>query len=137
MQDVFGRLVQNVMRNAGRWTLSGVLLGSLAVGSFSARLHADDAKVAGKVDDTTRTGNVKSDHPLSTAITMGRTSLDTVKHAKDYTCVFSKTEKVKEKMISQQMEMKYRQTPVSVYFRFQSPHSGREVIYVDGKNKGN
>jgi hypothetical protein len=34
------------------------------------------------------------------------------------------------------MTAKFRHEPFSVYLKFDQPHAGREVIYVDGLNKG-
>ena len=39
-------------------------------------------------------------------------------------------------MIEQTMQLKMRHKPFSVYLKFANPHSGREVIYVDGHNDG-
>jgi len=57
-----------------------------------------------------------------------------MKNVKDYTATFSKKELVGKKLIQQTMEMKFREKPFSVYFRYTSEDErGREVIYVDGK----
>ena len=55
---------------------------------------------------------------------------------KDYSATFSKKEIVGKKLIEQTMQIKMRQKPFSVYLKFATPHKGREVIYVDGLNKG-
>jgi Protein of unknown function (DUF1571) len=55
----------------------------------------------------------------------------------DYTCTFLKRERFDGKLSAQQvMLMKARSRPVSVYFKFQKPNKGREVIYVAGRHKG-
>jgi len=55
---------------------------------------------------------------------------------KDYSATFSKKEVVGKKLIKQTMQLKMRQRPFSVYLKFATPHKGREVIYVDGRNGG-
>ena len=62
-----------------------------------------------------------------------RAALQTVK---TYSATFSKKEVVGKKMIEQTMQLKMRHKPFSVYLKFANPHSGREVIYVDGHNDG-
>ena len=62
-----------------------------------------------------------------------RAALQTVK---TYSATFSKKEIVGKKMIEQTMQLKMRHKPFSVYLKFANPHSGREVIYVDGHNDG-
>ena len=59
-----------------------------------------------------------------------------LKGVRDYTATFAKKELVGKKLVQQQMAMKFRETPFSVYFLFTSEEEkGREVIYVDGKYK--
>jgi hypothetical protein len=56
----------------------------------------------------------------------------------DYTAIFSKTEVVKGRKIVQEMDMKFRTKPFSVYFRFRTgPEAGRQAIYVEGKYGNN
>jgi hypothetical protein len=74
---------------------------------------------------------------LDDAIKFARGSLDTLAGIADYTARFSKTELVENRVIEQAMHMKLRREPFSVYLRCCSKHeSGREVIYVEGENKG-
>lgn len=55
----------------------------------------------------------------------------------DYTCTFFKRERIDGRMTPQYvMQMKARTRPSSIYFRFARPNSGREAIYVAGKNGG-
>jgi outer membrane lipoprotein-sorting protein len=61
-------------------------------------------------------------------------ALAAAKNVKDYSATFSKKELIGKKLIQQTMEMKFREKPFSVYFRYTSDdEKGREVIYVDGK----
>jgi hypothetical protein len=64
-----------------------------------------------------------------------RTALQDVK---DYTAVFTKTEVVKGRKIVQEMDMKFRTKPFSVYFHYRNKsEEGRQAIYVDGKYGNN
>lgn len=56
----------------------------------------------------------------------------------DYTCTFVKKEKFGEKLHAPHVTtFKARSNPFSVYMKFKTPHKGREVIFVAGRNKGN
>lgn len=55
----------------------------------------------------------------------------------DYSCVFTKRELVKGRMTpTYQIGMKVRTSPFSVYMKFHNPKTGREAIYVNGRNNG-
>jgi len=56
---------------------------------------------------------------------------------KDYTCVFSKRERIDGKLGPMNiMTMKVRNDPRSIYMRFEQPYKGREAIYIEGRNRG-
>lgn len=57
---------------------------------------------------------------------------------RDYTCMFFKRERLDDGQMTGQhvMLMKARTAPRSVYFKFQRPNSGREVIWVADRNGG-
>lgn len=80
-------------------------------------------------------GEEAARHPLDEVIEFAQASREALAEIKDYTAVFTKNEQVGGRFIKQSMDMKFRQKPFSVYFRFRSgPEAGREVIYVDGAN---
>ena len=81
----------------------------------------------------------KKQHPLAPAIRIATNSLEQVRKLGDYQAQLIKKESVKGKYVEQKMRIKVRHEPFSVYLFFHAPAStkGREVIYVDGKNKGN
>ena len=55
----------------------------------------------------------------------------------DYTAQFIKQELVNGDLLDEQeMEMKVRHAPFSIYLKWITGESGREVLYVDGKNDG-
>ena len=54
-----------------------------------------------------------------------------------YTATFSKQELVADELSDQQvMQLKVRHEPFSVYMKWTVGHKGRELLYVDGENKG-
>lgn len=79
---------------------------------------------------------VADNHPLKPCIAKAEESLQAIKAVKDYSAVLFKQEMVQNKLLSQTMFAKFRHEPFSVYLKFEQPHAGREVIYVDGLNKG-
>lgn len=100
-------------------------------------------KVARKTDDTSskivaseQPKVVAENHPLKPAIVKAEAALETLKQIKDYSTVLFKQELVQGKIINQTLAMKVRHEPFSVYLKFEQPHTGREVIYVEGGNKG-
>jgi hypothetical protein len=61
-----------------------------------------------------------------------------LQEVKDYTAIFSKTELVKGRKIVQEMDMKFRTKPFSVYFHYRTgPEKDRQAIYVEGKYGNN
>jgi outer membrane lipoprotein-sorting protein len=87
--------------------------------------------------DDTQTDAGGARHPLQEVMEFAAESRTALQDVKDYTAVFTKTELVGNRMVKQVMDMKFREKPFSVYFRFRSPQEqGREVIYVDGANNG-
>ncbi len=77
-------------------------------------------------------------HPLTPAVKVAKRSLKAAKKVDAFTANFSKWEMVGGKLLPKSsMAMKWRAKPLSVYFKFQDIHKGREVIYVEGENDGN
>lgn len=100
-------------------------------------------KVARKTDDTTSNSVAKElpkviaeNHPLKACIVKAETSLAALDEIADYSTILFKKESIQNKLITQTLTMKVRHEPFSVYLKFEEPHAGREVIYVDGVNKG-
>jgi hypothetical protein len=94
----------------------------------------DDAPAKSVAKDLPKA--VAENHPLKPCIAKAEASLAAVEAIKDYSAVLLKQELVQGKLIGQTLAMKVRHEPFSVYLKFEQPHSGREVIYVDGLNKG-
>jgi hypothetical protein len=88
----------------------------------------------GEGADSSQDDGEQSPLTLRDVINFAAESRDAVKEIKDYTAVFSKTEMVKGKLIKQEMQMKFRTKPFSVYFHYQGGSAdGRQAIYVDGR----
>jgi hypothetical protein len=59
-------------------------------------------------------------------------------NVRDYTCTLIKRESVDGALSDpQQIMLKVRQSPFSVYLYFLKPYQGREVLFVDGVNDNN
>jgi hypothetical protein len=92
---------------------------------------------AGRVATRPNPGAAAGEHPLARAIELAKASQKALESVRDYEAIFYKREQVGRRLIAHQMRIKHRVKPFSVYLRFRKPHTGREVIYVDGKNDGN
>ncbi len=77
------------------------------------------------------------EHPLTPALGHAKTSYEKAMALTGYEATFVKREIVGRTLVTQQVRMKVRHSPFSVYMYFENPHEGREVIYVEGRNKNN
>jgi hypothetical protein len=85
-------------------------------------------------EEPRKTDGEQSPLTLHDVIKFAAESRDAVKEVKDFTALFSKTEMVKGKLIKQEMQMKFRAKPFSVYFLYRGGSAdGRQAIYVDGR----
>jgi hypothetical protein len=77
-------------------------------------------------------------HPLDPYIRIARRSRDAIAVVQDYEAVFTKTELVGRTIYADQMALKFRANPFSVYLKFIGPNrnKGREVLYFDGHYGG-
>jgi hypothetical protein len=98
------------------------LLAALTVGSA---VWADGP--AAKVDPQ---------HPLAPALKHAYAAREALTGVQDYEAVFSKRELMGRRLHSTSMKLKLREEPFSVYLQYVTPHAGREVIYVAGRNNG-
>jgi hypothetical protein len=103
------------------WTVlvASLLWGALPLLPAAARLQAADAE-----------------HPLTNALQLARSSREALKEVADYDATFTKRELMGRRLKSQEVYLKVREQPFSVYMLFRQPHAGREVLYVDGQNQG-
>lgn len=83
-----------------------------------------------------RIAEAPQQHPLIPALRMVAESLVEVEKLRDYQATLVKQEKVGQQLLSAKLELKYRESPRSVYLKFLEPHTGREVIYRPDQNDG-
>jgi hypothetical protein len=74
------------------------------------------------------------EHPLKPAIRLAQKGLESLADVEDYTATISRRELVGNELVSENMVMKFREEPFSVYLLFGGQNAGREVLYVDGRN---
>lgn len=108
------------------------LLAAGTVGAFGGLVSAADDRLAAAVAGATR-----SRHALAPALRFASEALQQLEEVEDYTATFYKNERVRGVPVLQQMNLKVREKPFSVYLGFVKPHAGREVLYVAGQNGGN
>jgi outer membrane lipoprotein-sorting protein len=103
----------------------------------SAGLLLPGLVIANDVPKTAKSNNAASgDTPkLGAAIKFAKDVQETLKKVNDYEATFTKKELVGKKLLQTEMYVKFREQPFSVYIKYLSPHAGREVIYVAGRNK--
>ncbi|MCA9079219.1 MAG: DUF1571 domain-containing protein [Planctomycetaceae bacterium] len=75
------------------------------------------------------------EHPLVPAIRLAQESMQALEAVNDYQAKFTKREWVGQQFVAQQMTMKLREKPFSVYLHFEQPNAGREILYVHGVNQ--
>lgn len=85
-------------------------------------------------DKPAEKSKISPDHPLVPALKLANESRAAAEKVEDYTCNFYKRELIGGQMIPQTMQMKLRHKPFSVYLKYQNPHPGREVLFVEGAN---
>ena len=76
------------------------------------------------------------EHPLLPAIRIAEQCRERLRRLDDYEAVFTKHEVVGRRIVTQQMYVKLRHQPFSVYIKYLQPHEGREVVFVEGQNSG-
>lgn len=128
-------------------------IGLLALGviaSFGFGIHAQESKpevpkTARAEAGTTAVGSaqdlpvppIDSEHPLYVPLQEAYKAREALSAIKDYQAEFTKRELIGRKVLKTTMSLKVRQEPFSVYLKFLDLNAGREVIYVEGRNKNN
>lgn len=86
---------------------------------------------------TPQTGSEQpvEEHPLKPAIRLAQESLDQLAEVRDYQASIARKELVGSELVVENMQMKFREEPFSVYLLFGGANAGREVIYFDGRNE--
>lgn len=76
-------------------------------------------------------------HPIDPALELMRECKRRYASVQDYTALFVKEERIGKVLLPPNyIRMKFREKPFSVYFRWVQPETGKEAIYVEGKNDG-
>jgi hypothetical protein len=75
------------------------------------------------------------EHPLAPAIRFAESSLAATAELRDYTATLTKRELIDGALMTQVMNLKFREEPFSVYLHFGEPNAGREILYVHGFNQ--
>lgn len=126
-------------------TPRGVAAALLALAALTQSAHAQSPTESGQPptesgQPATESGQpaTTGEHQLKAAIKLaGQAQEAAATKAGSYTAVFTKREVVRGQMFASQMQMKFRKKPFSVYLRFVNPeHTGREVLFVEGRNNG-
>ncbi len=102
---------------------------------LTARAEAGSSSVGSEQD--VPTPPIDKQHPLFLPLQEAYKSRISLKNVKDYQADFTKKELMGRRLLTTNMNLKLRQEPFSVYLKFVNPNAGREVIYVQGRNKNN
>ena len=144
---------------SARWPIGFVsLVACVAVAAVHFAARAEDPKPAGgesKKDEIPRTARAEAGtattastqdlpvppidpaHPLYLPLLEAYKAREAMKGVNDYEAEFTKRELIGRKLLKTTMKLKLRHEPFSVYLKFLDPSAGREVIFVEGRNKGN
>lgn len=122
-----------------------VAIGATLLGIGIDSSFADDKPQTARTDSGTTTAGtavlpkppVDETHPLYVLLVEAYKAREALKSVKDYEADFIKREQINRKLVTTTMNLKLRHEPFSVYLKFVEPNAGREVIYVDGRNKNN
>ena len=103
----------------------------------AARIEANGAgaTAAGAADSPVPP--IDAEHPLYLPLQEAYKAREALKGIKDFEAEFMKRELIGRKVLKTTMNLKLRHEPFSVYLKFQDLNAGREVIYVEGRNKNN
>jgi hypothetical protein len=78
-----------------------------------------------------------AEHPLSGALKLVRMSKEALKSVADYEAILTKREMINGQLTVNQMQLRLRHKPFSVYVNYRQPYAGREVLFVEGQNGNN
>ena len=110
-------------------TLMAVAFAASGVTSQNA-LFAE-TKIAARIAEANQS------HALMPAIKLAAKSLEAMENVKDYEAVIVKRELIGDELETTQMQIKFRESPMSVYLKFIEPHAGREILFQPGKHNDN
>jgi len=99
----------------------------------TARVEAGSPATGSAQDQPTPPVDEK--HPLYLPLVEAYKAREVLKGVKDYEALFTKRELIGRRVQTTVMNLKLRHEPFSVYLKFQGANAGREVIFVEGRNK--
>ena len=140
------------MDDASRWRILSCILVVLIIGMVSvvdaqplgtqspAGVSPAGASPAGASPQAASVPPQAAPHPLDGDIRNAQVRLEAMRqNIKDYSCIFTKRERVNDTLLPyEQMFMKVRHQPFSIYMYFLGPEDvkGQQVVYVAGQNSG-
>ena len=95
---------------------------------------ATSTDATSKPTQTAAVTETPTEHPLLPAIRLGQGSLTKLQSIGDYEATFIKQERIGGQIIKQEMQIRLREQPFSVYLLFRGDAAGREILFVQGKN---
>lgn len=106
---------------------------SMETPGYAAKKLFRKTRQVAVVTEAKVSGGESTEKTIDEAIDYASTSREKLDAVKDYTAVFTKSERVGDHVIDQSMDIKCRHEPFSVYLHFRAgKEEGREVLYVKG-----
>ena len=118
--------------------IGGVFLAAFLGWIPLAQLSAQDVKQSSRdVAAATRQQSLRGANSFDEPLRLAYKAREKFRTVQDYTCVMIKRERVNGELLPREyLDMKARNRPFSVYFKWKEPYQGREAIYVEAQNKG-
>ncbi len=110
---------------------------SLAFSPSLVRAQSDPVKTVAIKSEADEKPPIDEKHPLYKLLEVAYKSQKAIEPITAYECVFTKRELIGKKLNKSSMNLKFRESPLSVYLKFNEANAGREVIYVKGQNGNN
>ena len=107
---------------------------SCLCGLFLLTLTSSAAPVQAQAQPPQPSREIPENHPYVPVLKLARAAQSAIYEVQDYQGVLTKRELINNKLTTQQMEIKVRHQPFSVYLKFREPFAGREVLFVQGQN---
>ncbi len=106
-----------------------------------AKLESTESHIALKPVGGARILTAALETPIETPISGALAAIERCqiryRKIRDYTCTFSKRERIRGEMTPLHiLTMKVRTEPRSIYLKFRQPCAGREAIYIAGRHDG-
>ena len=117
--------------------LEPIVLSNRGLSNLSASVSHVALKPNADLKDLAAALNKKPETPITRALAAIEDCQVRYRELRDYTCTFTKRERIKGQMTPLHLlTMKVRTEPRSIYLKFQQPSAGREAIYIVGQHNG-